>query len=518
MSKNQEYAEQYAEYAMEQMRRYGIPASVTLAQGILESSNGQSRLAQRENNHFGIKATPAWIAGGGRYGVYADDKPNEKFCSYDSVGDSYEHHSRFLKENSRYARCFTLSPDDYKGWTKGIEQAGYATGGRYAENLQRIIEQNGLQQYDRLVMQEMAAQGRQFGVENNPLHASEGVTNAAGYSFPVERKEFLFVTSAFGMRQDPTDGTKQQMHKGLDIRCNGDAVLATENGGKVVAVNQNRNTPGGKSLTVEYARADGSKVQCTYMHLGEISVKTGDTVQAGGQLGISGNTGTRTTGEHLHFGVVNIYADGTRRDIDPAAYLAEIAQKGNIKQQVLHNGNDLLAKYKGTEENKTEKPLSPDDWMKKLLSSEDGGVGISGCNDPIVEMAMTAFTSLMLLAAQIDNRNEEEQKAAISEAMDNRRIDLKSLLPGMKSCDLTIGENGKALLRADNGSIQVSRELTAAELGRLSATLNNDTLPEEAKRLRVTGLLNTVILSEAASQNFEQGMSQQQGQAENLKR
>lgn len=518
MSKNQEYAQQYAEYAMEQMRRYGIPASVTLAQGILESSNGQSRLAQRENNHFGIKATPAWIAGGGQYGLYSDDKPNEKFCSYDSVGDSYEHHSRFLKENSRYARCFTLSPDDYKGWTQGIALAGYATGGKYAENLQRIIEQNGLQQYDRQVMQEMAAQGRQFGVESNPLGMTEETENRADYSFPVERKEFLFVTSAFGMRQDPTDETKQQMHKGLDIRCNGDAVLATENGGKVVAVNKNRNTPGGRSLTVEYARADGSKVQCTYIHLGEVSVKVGDTVQAGQRLGTSGNTGTRTTGEHLHFGVTNIHPDGTRRDIDPAAYLAEIAQKGNIRQQVLHNGNDLLAKYRSAEEVKTEKPLSPDGWMKKLLSSEDSGVGMSGCNDPIVEMAMTAFTSLMLLATQIDNRNDEGQKSAISEAMDNRRIDLKSLLPGMKSCDLTIGENGKALLRADNGSIQVSRELTAAELSRLSATLNNNALPEEAKRLRVSGLLNTVILSETASQNFEQGMSQQQGQTENLKR
>lgn len=118
MGKNQEYAEQYAEYAMEQMRRYGIPASVTLAQGILESSNGESRLAQNENNHFGIKATPAWIAEGGRYGIYTDDRPNEKFCSYDSVGDSYEHHSRFLKENSRYAQCFTLSPDDYKAGQK----------------------------------------------------------------------------------------------------------------------------------------------------------------------------------------------------------------------------------------------------------------------------------------------------------------------------------------------------------------------------------------------------------------
>ncbi len=131
-----------------------------------------------------------------------------------------------------------------------------------------------------------------------------------------------------------------------------------------MAVNQNKNTPGGKSLTVEYARTDGSKVQCTYMHLKEISVKVGDTVQAGGRLGTSGNTGTRTTGEHLHFGVKNIYADGTKRDIDPAAYLAEIAQKGHIKLQMLHNGNDLLAKYKVAEDTVPEKNLSPDGWMK----------------------------------------------------------------------------------------------------------------------------------------------------------
>ena len=493
MSKNQQYAMKYAEYAMEQMRRYGIPASVTLAQGILESSNGQSRLAQNENNHFGIKATPAWIAEGGRYGIYTDDKPNEKFCSYDSVGDSYEHHSRFLKENSRYAQCFALSPDDYKGWTQNIEQAGYATGGEYAESLQRIIEQNGLQQYDKLVMQEMETQGKRFGTEHNPLRTSENSEYGAKYSFPVEREEFLFVTSPFGMRQDPMDNTKQQMHKGIDIRCNGDAVLATENNGKVVAVNQNKNTPGGKSLTVEYTRTDGSKVQCTYMHLKEVTVKVGDVVQAGGKLGTSGNTGTRTTGEHLHFGVTNFYADGTKRDIDPAAYLTEIAQKGNIKLEVLHNGNSLLTRYKGTEENAAGKNLSPDGWMKKLLSSEDSGVGMSGCNDPIVEMAMTAFSSLMLLAVQIDNKNEEEQKTAISKQMDSGRINLKSLLPGMKNCELAISENGKAILRVNNGELRMSRELTTAELSRLSATLNNNTLTEEAKRIRVTGMLNTVL-------------------------
>lgn len=514
MSKNKEYVEKYAEFAMEQMRKYGIPASVTLAQGILESSNGQSHMALNENNHFGIKATPGWIAQGGKYGIYTDDKPNEKFCSYDSVGDSYEHHSRFLKENSRYARCFSLSPDDYKGWTQGLEKAGYATGGHYADSLQRIIEQNGLQKYDRQVMQEMETQGKRFGVEENPLRE---VGNTVDYSFPVERKEFLFVTSPFGLRQDPADG-KERMHTGIDIRCDGDTVLATEKDGKVVAVKDKGHAPGNKSLTVEYTRPDGSKVQCTYMHLGEVSVKAGDTVQAGQKLGRSGNTGTRTTGEHLHFGVRQIYADGTQRDVDPAAYLAEIAQKGHIKQQVLHNGNDLLARYKGTEENATGKSLSPDTWMKKLLSSEDSGVGLSGCSDPVVEMAMTAFTSLMLLATQIDSKNKEVQKAAISEAMDSRRIDLKALLPGMKTCDLTVGENGRAVLQADNGSVQVSRELTSAELSRLSVTLNDSSLSEEAKRLRVTGVLNTVILSEAASQNFERGMSEQRAQSENLKR
>lgn len=321
MSKNKEYAEKYAEFAMEQMRKYGIPASVTLAQGILESSNGQSRLALNENNHFGIKATPGWIAQGGKYGIYTDDKPNERFCSYDSVGDSYEHHSKFLVENKRYAGCFALAPDDYKGWTEGLAKAGYASGSNYAQSLQKIIEDNGLQKYDRMVMAEMKAQGLEIGQEKN------ADTDKEAYSFPVEREEFLFVTSPFGMRTDPMDAGKQQMHKGIDIRCKGDAVLATENNGKVVAVNHNANTAGGKSVTIEYPRSDGSKVQNTYMHLSMVNVKVGDVVQAGQKLGVSGNTGTRTTGEHLHFGVTQISADGQKRDIDPAVYLAEIAEK-----------------------------------------------------------------------------------------------------------------------------------------------------------------------------------------------
>jgi murein DD-endopeptidase MepM/ murein hydrolase activator NlpD len=554
MSKNSEYAAKYADAAMEQMKRYGIPASVTLAQGILESRNGQSELSQLGNNHFGIKATKAWLNAGGDYLVYDDDKPNEKFCKYNSVADSYEHHSKFLAAGTRYAQCFKLSPDDYKGWTKGIERAGYATNGGYAKSLQSIIEANNLQKYDQQVMTEMRKQGNKFGVENNPRQttamssspnventssvttsqsnsqntsqsASQSTANTEGkdmketgeYSFPVSRKDFLFITSPFGMRQDPMDKNKQQMHKGIDIRTNHEAVLATESNGKVVSVNQNTNTAGGKSVTVEYNRNDGSKIQCTYMHLDSIAVKQGDTVNVGQKLGISGNTGTRTTGEHLHFGVKTIAADGTKRDIDPAVYLAEIAQKGNIQLQAMHNGTDLLAKYKTDVPVSTEQ-LSPEAWMKKLLSSEDASVGLSNNNDPILEMAMTTFSSLMLLATQIDNKTENEKNAAISEAVNQKKIDLTGLVQGMKSCSLTIADNGKAVLQADNGNIQINKELTSAELSKLSATLNNADLSDETKRIRIAGMVSGIVLSQQASQNFEQGMSEEQSRQESMKR
>ena len=547
MSKNQSYADRYAEAAMEQMKRYGIPASVTLAQGMLESSNGESELSRLGNNHFGIKATASWLKNGGEYLVYTDDKANEKFCKYNSVADSYEHHSKFLANNQRYAKCFQLSPDDYKGWTKGIAKAGYASGMGYAAHLQDIIERNGLQKYDQQVMSEMKAQGKSFDLrsssvttrdssnkfgsplaapsvrsENNPRQTAseEQVQDKrpnGKYSFPLLRETYLFITSPFGMRQDPMDKNKQQMHKGIDIRCKHDAVLATENGGKVVAVNQNVNTAGGKSITVEYNREDGSKVQTTYMHLSEVNVKVGDAVSAGQKIGVTGNTGTRTTGEHLHFGVKTIAADGTSRDVDPSSYLAEIAQKGNIKQQALYNGNDLLAKYKTDVPNNTES-MSPDAWMKKLLSSEDSGVGLPVGSDPILEMAMTAFSSLMILAVKIDNKEAEEQKAAISQSVSERSVDLTSLVSGMKTCSLSIGDNGRAILTADNGNVKVSRELTSAELSRLSATLNDQGLSEETKRLRVAGMVNSIVISRQASQNFEQGMQEQQGRNESMHR
>ncbi len=158
MSKASDYVDKYAEAAMEQMRKYGIPASVTLAQGILESASGQSELSRKGNNHFGIKATKTWLDGGGRYLVYTDDKPNEKFCQYASVADSYEHHSLFLRGNKRYSNLFELSPDDYVGWTRGLQEDGYASSKQYASSLQSLILQHGLDKYDRMVMREQGWQ------------------------------------------------------------------------------------------------------------------------------------------------------------------------------------------------------------------------------------------------------------------------------------------------------------------------------------------------------------------------
>ena len=431
------------------------------------------------------------------------------------MGDSYAHHSRFLKGNSRYASCFKLDADDYRGWAQGLDKAGYATAGKYAPALISIIESNNLQRYDRMVMEEMNAKGLKPGQGTPQMQPANANGTEQGYSFPLKREEFLFVTSPFGMRTDPTDPSRKQMHKGMDIRCDNEAVLATEKDGKVVAVNHNANTAGGKSVTVEYSREDGSKVQCSYLHLSDIAVKVGDVVNASQKLGVSGNTGTRTTGEHLHFGVKSVSADGSKRDMDPAAYLAEIGQKGNIKLQALHNGNDLLAKYKSNAPQ--EQKVSSEDWMKKILSSEDSGVGISGTNDPILDMAMTTFMSLMMLAAQIDSNDEERQKGLISAMAANRLVDLTSLVPGMRQCTITVGENGKTVLHAESGTVKIDRELTSSEMNRLSLILGNANLSEESKRTKIAGMVTGIVATQQASQNFEQGM-EAESQQQNLQR
>lgn len=349
MTKNQEYTQKYAEYAQEQMRLYGIPASVTLAQGILESANGQSRLAKNENNHFGIKATKSWIEQGGQYALYTDDKPNEKFCKYDSVRDSFEHHSKFLVENKRYAECFKLPADDYRGWCDAIAKAGYASSDNYAETLKTIIERNCLDKYDKKDNYDKAIESPAVSAQNT---------------------------------QDSTQKVEKQAEKEVE-----------------------------------------------------------------------------------------------------------------------------------------KKPETTEEWMKKLLSSEDSGLGLGSGSDPVIEFVVAAFSSLLLLATQIDNNNESMQKQIITKSVENKSIDISSMMRGMKHCELKLTESGKMELKAvTGGGMNISHTLSSAELSRLSMVLNDNSLSQEAKQTRVSGLMNGIALSQQASMNFERELSEQQSREMSLRR
>tara|TARA_R110000823_G_scaffold129281_1_gene256935 strand:+ start:8 stop:1405 length:1398 start_codon:yes stop_codon:yes gene_type:complete len=139
-----EYINLVKNIAIQQMEKYKIPASVTIAQAILESGDGNSDLAKKGKNHFGVKCH-GWS---GDKSYHDDDKPNECFRNYDNISDSFEDHSKFLKDNDRYNTLFDLDITDYKGWSQGLESAGYATSSKYAETLISIIERDNLFEYD----------------------------------------------------------------------------------------------------------------------------------------------------------------------------------------------------------------------------------------------------------------------------------------------------------------------------------------------------------------------------------
>lgn len=140
-----EYIELFKDEAIREMKRSGVPASITLAQGILESGNGNSALARKANNHFGIKCHSDWD---GKTYTQDDDKKNECFRKYNDVLDSYKDHSDFLRK-PRYADLFELKITDYKGWAHGLKKAGYATNPKYPRLLIDIIEKNDLGRFDK---------------------------------------------------------------------------------------------------------------------------------------------------------------------------------------------------------------------------------------------------------------------------------------------------------------------------------------------------------------------------------
>lgn len=176
----QNYISEYADIAQEEMRLYKIPASITLAQGILESGAGRGDLTRRANNHFGIKCHD-WT---GEMVYHDDDRSQECFRKYNDPKYSYRDHSLFLTERKRYAALFDLDEDDYKGWAKGLREAGYATDRQYPRKLIDIIERYALYNYDAEVL------GKE--ILNSPVIAEQNGNARGGTRHFVQKGDTLY--------------------------------------------------------------------------------------------------------------------------------------------------------------------------------------------------------------------------------------------------------------------------------------------------------------------------------------
>ena len=187
----EEYIETYKDIAMREMREYKIPASITLAQGIIESGAGNSRLAREAKNHFGIKCHKGWT---GMTYTMDDDEKDECFRKYDNVEESFRDHSLFLTTRSRYADLFKLDIMDYEGWANGLKAAGYATSPTYATALINRIELNKLYLYDQEAMGMITEQELQQNLDdaNTPVVKNESKELELAFA-PKDRSAFRLV-------------------------------------------------------------------------------------------------------------------------------------------------------------------------------------------------------------------------------------------------------------------------------------------------------------------------------------
>ena len=175
------YIKTYSDFAIQQMKKYKIPASIILSQGLLESGAGASTLTLKSNNHFGIKCHQDWR---GKKVYHDDDEKGECFRVYTDAGASYRDHSLFLSERSRYAFLFRLGKRDYKAWAKGLKKAGYATDPKYPSKLIRLIERFDLAEYDQKDAQEIRMQKERMPQDNESVY----VVQAGDTLYAIARK------------------------------------------------------------------------------------------------------------------------------------------------------------------------------------------------------------------------------------------------------------------------------------------------------------------------------------------
>ena len=251
---------------------------------------------------------------------------------------------------SRYRNCFNYSSTDYQNWAVQIRAAGYASDKTYAQKLINLIGENQLYKYDQMALEQARQRGVEIGYMRNSKAPSTPTSTPSkqllnplqgNWALPIDLSK-VRLSSEFGVNRP---GHK---HGGLDLSTKGQnlPVFATEDNGKVTAVKPN-NGAAGNMITVEYNRQDGTKFQTTYMHLSQIGVKKDDIVNAGQQIGISGNTGD-STGPHLHFETKVLKQNGEWQRFNPALYLAELEVRGNMPVSLDKNGKDYLAEARSS--------------------------------------------------------------------------------------------------------------------------------------------------------------------------
>jgi LysM repeat protein len=248
----EQYIDMYKDIAMQEMQRVGVPAAITLAQGILESENGNSDLTKQSNNHFGIKCKSNWTGPK----VYHDDDTNgECFRVYATAEDSYRDHSDFLKQGSRYAFLFQLDPTDYKGWAYGLKQAGYATNPQYPDILIQNIEKYGLQQYT--------------------LLALNGSTKSTDLVYSDNRRENTIVSNVkYNIPNEVTAPTALHT-KGEKVSINGNKAVWALKGTSLLAIAMEHDMSLGRLLDYNDMDDDGLLQKDQYLFI-EKKSKEGD--------------------------------------------------------------------------------------------------------------------------------------------------------------------------------------------------------------------------------------------------
>lgn len=248
-----QYVAEYKDIAIREMKRMGVPAAITLAQGILETENGNSDLVKKSNNHFGIKCKSNWT---GDVVDHDDDAPGECFRAYKDAEESFRDHSNFLRGSDRYASLFKLDPKDYRAWAYGLRKAGYATNPRYPEILIKNIENNNLQQYT--------------------LAAATDVPDFDGSKYKDDKDPpFLNLEPADSVTAPAGAANDENLFRPVETTINGSKALLVPKGTSLLAIAMQHNISLAKLLEINELKSDGLLIKNQLIFL-EKKQKEGD--------------------------------------------------------------------------------------------------------------------------------------------------------------------------------------------------------------------------------------------------